>query len=114
MWKIEYYQTERGGFPVAEFIDTLDAKSKAKIARTLDLLEQFGTELGMPYAKYLEEQLWEIRTQYSGNRYRIIYFLAGGKSFVLLHGLIKKSGPVPRRDIDTAKSRRDDYLSKGG
>ena len=113
MWKIEYYQTARGRFPVAEFIDALDVRSKAKGARILDLLEQFGTELGMPYAKHLEEQLWELRTQHGRNRYRIIYFLASGRSFVLLHGLIKKSGPVPRRDIDTAKSRRDDYLSRG-
>ena len=112
MWEIGYYQTEKGRFPVAEFIDSLDAKSKAKIARTLDLLEQFGIELGMPYAKYLEEQLWELRTQYGRNRYRIIYFLASGQTFVLLHGLIKKSGPIPRRDIELAKTRRDDYLSK--
>ena len=113
MWEIEYYQTEKGRFPVAEFIDSLEAKSRAKIARTLDLLEQFGIELGMPYTKYLEEQLWELRTQYSRNRYRIIYFLASAQTFVMLHGFTKKSGPVPRRDIEIAKTRRDAYLSKG-
>ena len=43
--------------PVAELIESLDAKSRAKVARTLDLLEEFGTDLGMPYVKYLEKQL---------------------------------------------------------
>jgi len=111
-WDIEYYQTEKGRFPAAEFIDSLDTKSRAKIARTLDLLQQFGIDLGMPYIKYLEEQLWELRTQYGRSRYRIIYFLASAHTFVVLHGFTKKSGPVPRRDIEVAKTRRDDYLSR--
>jgi hypothetical protein len=49
-WEIEYFETGKGRCPVQEFIDTLDTRSKAKIARTLDLLEEFGIKLGMPYA----------------------------------------------------------------
>lgn len=113
MWSVEYYQSENGRFQVAEFIDSLDAKSKAKVAWTLDLLEEFGVDLGMPYARRLEKQLWELRIRHGTNRYRIIYFLATGQTFVLLYGLIKKSGPVPRSDIEIAKSRMDDYLSRG-
>ena len=112
MWSIEYYQSEAGRSPVAEFIDALEASAKARIARTLDLLEEFGVELGMPYAKHLEKQLWELRVRQARNRYRIIYFLASGKTFVLLHGLTKKTGPVPRSDLETAERRRDDYLSR--
>ena len=110
MWGIEYYETERGRFQVKEFVDSLDPKARAKVARALDLLQQFGINLGMPYARYVEEQLWELRTQYGRNRYRIIYFLAIRQTFVMLHGLIKKSGPLPRKDIQVAKKRRDDYL----
>ena len=40
------------------------------------------------------------------------YFLATGQTFVLLHGLTKKTGPVPRTDTEMAESRRDDYLSR--
>lgn len=113
MWSIDYYQTEKGRFPVAEFIDSLDAKSRAKVAWTLDLLEEFGVDLKMPYARCLEKQLWELRIRHGSNRYRIIYFLATGQTFLLLHGLTKKSGMVPRSDIEIAKSRMDDYLSRG-
>ena len=112
MWSIEYYQSEAGRSPVAEFIDSLEASAKARIARTLDLLEEFGVELGMPYAKHLEKQLWELRIRQARNRYRIIYFLASGQTFVLLHGLTKKTGPVPRSDLETAERRRDNYLSR--
>ena len=112
MWSIEYYQSEAGKSPVSEFIDSMETSAKARVARNLDLLEEFGIELGMPYAKHLGKQLWELRIRQARNRYRIIYFLASGQTFVLLHGLTKKTGPVPRSDLETAERRRDDYLSK--
>ena len=62
-WEIEYFETGKGRCPVQEFIDTLDTRSKAKIARTLDLLEEFGIKLGMPYAKHVEGDLWELPHQ---------------------------------------------------
>jgi len=112
MWNIEYYRSGSGRSPVEEFIDSLDTKSSASIARSLDLLEEFGINLGMPYARHLEKQLWELRVRHSRNRYRIIYFLYTGQTFILLHGFTKKTGPVPRADMETAESRRDDYLSR--
>ena len=112
VWRIEYYQSDAGRSPIAEFIDSLEATAKAKVARTLDLLEEFGIELGMPYAKHLEKNLWELRVRQSRSRYRIIYFLASGQMFVLLHGFTKKTGAVPRSDIEIAERRRDDYLSR--
>jgi phage-related protein len=111
-WSIDYYQSGNGKYPVEEFIASLEAKSKARIARTLDLLEEFGIELEMPYARYLEKQLWELRIRLGRNRYRIIYFLSTGKTFVLLHGFSKKTDIVSRADLEIAKNRRDYYLSR--
>jgi phage-related protein len=111
-WHIEYYESASGRSPVEEFIDLLDAKSRARVARILDLLEEFGISLGMPYTKHLAKQLWELRIRHGKNRYRIIYFLHTEQTFILLHGLIKKTGPVPREDMGIAEKRRDDYLSR--
>jgi phage-related protein len=111
VWIIEYYESETGDTPVEEFLDTLDAKSKAKVARTLDLFEEFGIRLGMPYTRHLEKQLWELRIRHGSNRYRIIYFLFTGKTFVLLHGFTKKTDTIPKADLKIAEIRRDDYLS---
>jgi len=66
----------------------------------------------MPYARHLEKQLWELRVRHGSNRYRIIYFLHTGQTFVLLHGFAKKTGPVPRADMEIAESQRADYLSR--
>jgi phage-related protein len=110
VWNIEYYKSGSSKCPVVEFIDILDTKSKARVARTLDLLEEFGINLGMPYAKHLENQLWELRIRHGRNRYRIIYFLFSERIFVLLHGFTKKTSQVTKTDISIAKNRLEDYL----
>lgn len=114
MWEVEYYETRKGERPTQEFIDNLDTRSKAKIARTIDLLERFGIDLGMPHVKHIKEELWEVRIRVGTNQYRIIYFLFIGKVFILLHGFAKKSGRIPERELRIARSRRDDFLSRGG
>ena len=112
MWEICYYETARGSYPIQEFIDRQNAKTKAKIARTIDMLEQFGILLGLPYAKHIEGDLWELRTRLENNRYRIIYFLSTGRNFILLHGFVKKTGKIPPKELKIARNRRDAFLAK--
>jgi hypothetical protein len=57
VWTIEHYLSETGRSQVREFIDSLDSKSKSRVAKTLDLLEEFGINLGMPYTRHLEKNL---------------------------------------------------------
>ncbi len=114
MWDIEYYESPSGKRPVEGSIDSKDTKSKAQIARTLDLLEQFGIDLGMPYARYLGDKLWELRIRQGRNRYRIIYFLHFKQKFILLHGFSKKTSSVPITELEIAAARRTDYLARRG
>lgn len=110
MWHIQLYQSQAGHYPVADYLEGLDARSRAKVARVIDLLEEFGIQLGMPYAKHLEDKVWELRSRQGRLRHRILYFLNTGNTFVLLHGLTKKTDAVSRSDIRLAKERAQDYL----
>jgi len=112
MWEIEYYEDSEGQQPVKEFIDALDIKAKAKVARTIDLLEEFGINLSMPYAEHIEGNLWELRARLSNKRYRIIYFLNTGKVFVLLHGFVKKTQKLSKNDLELALKRLKYYKSR--
>lgn len=67
VWEIEYYEDAKGRWPVKEFIDVLGVKGRAKVAWTIDLLEEFGVSLGMPYAEHVEGELWELRARLGGN-----------------------------------------------
>jgi len=42
LWNIEFYESTSGKTPVAEFFDSLEVKSQARIARTLVLLEDLA------------------------------------------------------------------------
>ena len=109
MWEIEYYKDASGRWPVKEFIDELGVKERAKVAWTIDLLEEFGISLGMPYAEHVEGELWELRARLASNRYRIIYFLYTGKTFVMLHGFAKKTQKISRADLQIARNRLKDH-----
>ena len=56
MWEIKYYQSPDGSYPVKEFIDSLNVKAKAKVARTIDLLEEFGIDLGIRLNDYMSQR----------------------------------------------------------
>jgi phage-related protein len=112
VWEIEYYEAANGQIPVREFIETLNVKERAKVAWTIDLLMEFGINLGMPYAEHVEGDLWELRARLSNSRYRIIYFLNTGKVFIMLHGFVKKTQKISKNDLDIANKRLRDYSSR--
>jgi len=115
-WKIELYQKANGTIPVAEFIESLPPKHRAKAIRSIDLLEEFGTGLREPYAKSIQgseyKGLWELRVKFASDISRVFYFLAADDKFVLLHGFLKKTMATPRVELDTARQYKADYYRR--
>ncbi len=115
MYKIEFYENQRGESEVWDFLETLRVKSKtSKDARIqynqilfyIDLLAKNGTNLPVNITKHLEEDIWELRP---GNN-RVFYFYYDESQYVLLHHFRKKSQKTPKREITRAKVERDDYI----
>jgi phage-related protein len=101
MWQIHFYEDHRGKSPVLDFINNLSPKDRAKVNNALRLLEEFGTNLGMPHARRIEGRLWELRP---GDN-RLFYCLLVDKRFVILHGFRKQSMKTPEKEIATALRR---------
>jgi len=80
-----------------KFIKSLEKPTIAKVLRTIDLLELFGSQLGMPHAKKISNQLFELRIR-GKQEVRVFYTFYKSK-IVLLHGFIKKSAKIPQREI---------------
>jgi len=112
--EIEFYVTESGDLPVKDFIARLHPKQQAKVLRTIDLLKEYGANLREPYVKPLtgHRKLFELRTRFGKDYYRILYFAVTGRRFVLLHGVTKKAKRLPPREIETAKDRMVNYLRR--
>jgi len=81
---------------------------QANIIRVLDLVEEYGIQLGQPYMKKIEGKIWELRP---GSE-RILYFIFTGRKFILLNGFTKKTRKTPKKEIKTAKKRLKEYENK--
>jgi len=61
------------------------------------------------FIKHLDEGIYEIRIEYSGNNYRIFCFFDDDNLLILLNGFQKKSQKTPVREIERAKKLRRNY-----
>lgn len=66
--------------------------------------------------KKLNEDIWEFRTLYKKTYYRLFAFWdrsADKETLVLAtHGLIKKTGKIPKSELEHAKQIRKKYFKK--
>ena len=102
-WKIVEFETIRRERPLADFIKKQQPQAVAKIIHLIELLEAHGSLLGMPHAKKLETNLYELRIR-GKEEIRIIYGFVK-KSIYLLHGFKKQKQKTPRKEIETARQR---------
>lgn len=113
MFYIEFFETENGTKPALDFIRNIsDPKLKAKVYRSLKLLESYGNQLGEPDTKSLGDGLFELRTKHSSNIVRNLYFYHKGRIIVVTNGFIKKSGKTPPEEMRIARERKRKYEEK--
>ena len=108
--EVELYCTQSGKEVVQEFLDSLPHKDLAKVIRDIELLAQYAPDLHEPYTKHIDGPIWELRSKFSSNIYRIFYFIWDGNKLVLLHGFTKKR--KKHRRLKLRLQRSDGGLSK--
>lgn len=106
MHKIYFYRDKNGKEPVAEYIAELaqkkDKDSRIKLNKIRDyikVLSEYGTQVGEPYIKHLDGEMWELRPL----RDRILFVGWIQGSYVLLHQFVKKIQKTPAREIERAR-----------
>jgi len=85
------------------FVTKLEKPTIAKVLRTIDLLERFEHQLGMPHSKNIDHSLFELRIL-GKQEIRLIYTFHNNKA-VILHGFIKKSQKIPKKEITAAQQK---------
>lgn len=114
MFQIKFYETKDGQRPIEEFLDSLDDKMTAKLVGLMEILEEYGNNLRMPYSKHLEDGIFELRCKQGSGIVRILYFFYYEGKIIITNGFVKKTQKTPRQEIETAKQRRDDWISREG
>jgi phage-related protein len=111
-WKVELYERLDGTSPVTEFIEEQSCKNQAKIFAELDDMSEFGLMPRGNKLKHIEGKLWELRFRSMEHHFRFIYFAYTGKKIVVLHGFSKKTRKTPKRELNIAHRRLQDYLCR--
>ena len=111
-FEVIFYNKDDGTEPAKEFILSLDKKMRAKMLRTIEMLQNNGYELREPYSKSVNEGILELRAKVGSDISRVMYFFVVGKKAILTNGFIKKTQKTPKEEIERAKIYRADYLSR--
>jgi len=91
---------------VEDFIQSLEKPTIAKVLRVIDLMEKFGHQFGLPHSKKISTDLFELRVQ--GRQKVRLFYTFQKENLLILHGFIKKSQAIPKREIDQAKRKLKD------
>ncbi|MCU0652264.1 MAG: type II toxin-antitoxin system RelE/ParE family toxin [Candidatus Omnitrophica bacterium] len=106
-----YFRTGSGRAPVKEFIDSLDSKTQRKFFYALALLEEFGHKLPLPHAKYIGDEVFELRFNGIEGNIRVLYFFFHQDKIIFANGFIKKSNKLPLREKLITIERRREFLA---
>ena len=90
-----HFETPSGRLPTKDFIDSLGVRAQRKFFFIKGLLEEFGRRLGYPHAKYLGDDIYEIRFCAEEGGVRVLYFFFAGNSAVFTNGFLKKTDRTP-------------------
>ena len=96
-----------GGYFEA-FMETLTEKEQDKIQYGLLLLKT-QERLSTKFVKFVQDGVFELRTEYNGNIYRVFFIFDDGNIVVLFNGFQKKSQKTPGSEIDKALKIKEEY-----
>ena len=113
-WSTVFYTTEQGERPVEEFLSRLDVKTQARFIWSINLLKEQNVHATEPLVKHIGGKLWELRRSSNGNIYRVMYFFFTGKRIVFVYGFHKKTQKTPKREIEIAEKRMNDFIKRAG
>lgn len=99
-WKVSYYNNS-----VLDNIRRWPKGIQAKFLRMIDLVEEFGPQLGPPHTKSIGDGLYEIRIKAKEGIARSLFCYLVKNEIMILHNFIKKTLAIPAKELKLAKKR---------
>ena len=96
-----------GGYFEA-FMATLKEKEQEKVQYGLLLLKS-QDRLSKKFVKHIKDGIYELRTEYGGNIYRVFFIFDDGQIVVLFNGFQKKTQKTPANEIEKAIKIKEAY-----
>ena len=91
-------------------METLKEKEQEKILYGLLLLKSLD-RLPKKFVKLVRDGIYELRTEYGGNIYRVFFIFDEGEIVVLFNGFQKKTQKTPLNEIEKAIKIKEAYYA---
>lgn len=109
--RVNFFRTDSGNEPVRDWLKNREREKRKLIGEDI-LLIQFRWPLGLPLVRKMESDLWEVRSKLASCNISRVFFTIKKGEMILLHAMIKKSQKTPKKDIDLARSRKNQWLKE--
>lgn len=96
-----------GGY-FERFIERLTIKEQQKVKYGLLLLKSLD-RISTKFVKYVKDGIYELRTEYNGNIFRVFFIFDDGNIVVLFNGFQKKKQKTPEKEINKAIEIKERY-----
>ena len=91
-------------------METLNEKEQEKVQYGLLLLKTQG-RLPKKFVRLVRDAVYELRTEYAGNIYRVFFIFDEGNIVVLFNGFQKKTQKTPQGEIEKAIKIKEAYYA---
>ncbi len=91
-----------------KFINSLNDSQARKVFYVIDMLKS-QERLSEKFVKHLEDGIYELRVEYAGDIFRVLFIFDEGQIILLFNGFHKKTQKTPRKEIELAKKLRREY-----
>lgn len=98
-----------GGY-FERFMEELSMKVQEKIKYGILLLKS-QDRLPVKFVKHIREGIFELRTEFEGNIYRVFFIFDDGNIVVLFNGFQKKTQKTPQNEIEKALKIKEAYYA---
>ena len=96
---------------IIDFFEAIPDKARIKILFNIDKAQQWNDP---QLFKKLTTEIWEFRTKYENQQYRLLAFWDKRDNqdtlVVCTHSFVKKTDKVPSKEIEKAEAIRNDYF----
>ena len=104
-WRITFYN-KKVKLQVLAFPEGI----LANFLHIVELIEEFGPKIGMPFTRSIKSGLFEIRAKGKEGIARALYCRLAGKELVILNAFVKKKQKTPKKELALARKRMKEVL----
>lgn len=115
MHEIIFYEDKNGKSKIQNYLERLSKKKDKdsrikfnKIISYIDLLSNKGIEIGEPYIKHINNNIWELRPV----RDRILFAYWDNNKFILLSIFMKQTQKIPKSEIEKAIRNLENFKKR--